>query len=177
MRRRLCGSCHCSLPLPGWCLCLHCVSLLAVLGATCQYMDPWPGLGWVCAMSLPLSSPSSAPCISWGSPCLLQGCAGEGFGMTSITWSGAEQSFNSNPSSGGHHGDREEASRAGKGLQGMTQAGQVQYSCPSLCTDPSMALGVESELSSRVGSALRSRGCLRPPLALVVVHSKKADPF
>lgn len=67
--------------------------------------------------------------------------------MTSIAKSGAEQSFNSNPPSGGHHGDREEAPRAGKGLQGMTQVGEVQYSCPSLCTDPSVALGVESELS------------------------------
>lgn len=96
--------------------------------------------------------------------------------MTSIAWSGAEQSFNSNPPSGGYRGDREEASRAGKGLQGMTQAGEVQYSCPSLCADPSVALGVgfESELSSRVGSAVRSRGCLMLPLALVVVHSRKA---
>ncbi|KAL2299332.1 LOW QUALITY PROTEIN: hypothetical protein Nmel_013984 [Mimus melanotis] len=54
----------------------------------------------------------------------------------------------------------------------MTQAGQVQYACPSLCTDPSMALGVvfESELSSRVGSALRSRGCLMLPLALCTLR-------
>lgn len=93
-----------------------------------------------------------------------------------LAWSGAEQSFNSNPPSGGHRGDREEAPRAGKGLQGMTQAGQVQYSGPSLCTDPSVALGVEfeSELSSRGGSAVRSRGCVMLPLALLVVHSKKA---
>lgn len=99
--------------------------------------------------------------------------------MISVAWSGAEQSFNSNPLSGGHHGDREEAPRAGKGLQGMTQAGQVQYSCPSLCTDPSVALGVgfESELSSRGGSAVRSRGYLMLPLALLVVHSKKAGHF
>lgn len=124
----------------------------------------------------PLSSPSSAPCISWGSPHLLQGCAEEGFGMTSIAWSGAEQSINSNPPSGGHHGDREEVPRAGKGLQGMTQVGQVQYSCPSLGTDPSVALGVgfELELSSRGGSAVRSRGYLMLPLVLLVVHSKKA---
>lgn len=93
-----------------------------------------------------------------------------------LAWSGAEQSFNSNPPSGGRHRDREEAPRAGKGLPGMTQAGQVQYSCPSLCTDPSVALGVgfESELSSRGGSAVRSRGCVMLPLALLVVHSKKA---
>lgn len=76
--------------------------------------------------------------------------------MTSIAWSGAGQSFNSNPSSGGQHGDREEAPRAGKGLQGMTQAGEVQYSCPSLCTDPSVALGVgfESELSPSAGEGV-----------------------
>lgn len=123
--------------------------LLAVLGAPCRYVDPQPGVGWVCAMSLPLSSPSASPCISRGSPRLLQGCAGEGFGMTSIAWSGAEQSFNSNPPSGGQRGDRDKAPRAGKGLQGMTQVGEVQYSCPSLCTDPSVALGVgfESEFS------------------------------
>ncbi|XP_016157195.1 PREDICTED: uncharacterized protein LOC101814958 isoform X4 [Ficedula albicollis] len=174
VRGRLCGARPCSLLLPGWCLYLHCVPLLAILGATC-HMDPWPGVGWVCATPLPFSSSSSAPCISWGSLCLLQGCVGEGFGMTTIAWSGAEQSFNSNPSSGGHRGDREEAPRAGKGLQGMIWAGQVQYSCPSLCTDPSVALGVgfESELSSRGGS-VKSRGCLMFPLALLLVYSKKA---
>lgn len=132
------------------------VVLVSALCPLCwQFWVPhagmWPGVGWVCVTSLPLSSPSLAPCISWGSPHLLQGCAGEGFGMTSIAWSGAEQSFNSNPPSGGHHGDREEVPRAGKGLQGMTQAGEVQYSCSSLCTDPSVALGFgfESEFHSQ----------------------------
>lgn len=129
-------------PASPWVVLVSALCPFAVLGATCWWVDPWPGVGWVCAMSLPLSSPSSAPCTSWGSPCLLQGCAGEGLGMISIAWSGAEQSFNSNPPSGGHHGDREEAPRAGKGLQGMTQAGQVQYSCPSLCTDSSVPLGL-----------------------------------
>lgn len=138
--------CPCSLPLPGCCWCLHCAPLLAVLAATCRYVDPWPGVGWVCAMSLPLSSPSSALCLSWGSPHLVQGCAGQGFGMTSIAWSGAEQSFNSNPPSGGHHGDRGETPRAGEGLQDMTQAVQVQYSC---VLTPAWLLGLDLSQNCR----------------------------
>lgn len=171
MRGRLCGTVSLQPASP---LVLLVSALRPFAGSSgCQrhYVCPRLGVGWVCATSLPLSSPSLLP-ASLGAHLIPSKAV---LGKV-LAWSGAEQSFNSNPPSGGRHGDREEAPRAGKGLQGMTQAGQVQYSCPSLCADPSVALGVgfESELSSRGGSAVSSRGCVMLLLALLVVHSKKA---
>lgn len=164
----------CSLPLPGCCLCLHCVPFAGSSGCPMPVHGPTAR----CGVGLPRHCPFPAPLLLPGSlrAHLLSSKAVLGNVLArppSIAWSGAEQSFNSNPPSGGHRGDREEGPRAGKGLQGVTQAGEVQYSCPSLCTDPSVALGVgfESEWSSRGGSAVRSRGCLTLPIALLVVHS------
>lgn len=66
VRRRLCGAVSLQ-PASPWLVLVSALCPFAVLGATCWYVDPWPGVGWVCVMSLPLSSPSSTPCISWGS--------------------------------------------------------------------------------------------------------------
>lgn len=154
------AACVCTVPL--------CWQLWVPHATVCAHGRVWGG-------SVPRLCPSPAPLLlsaSLGAHLLPSKAV---LGKV-LAWSGAEQSFNSNPPSGGHHGDREEAPRAGKGLQGMTQAGQVQYSCPSLGADPSVALGVgfESELSSRGGSAVSSRGSVMLLLALLGVHLKKA---
>lgn len=137
VRGRLCGAVSLQ-PASPWVLLVSALCpFAAALGATCPCVHPWPGVGWVCATSLPFSSPS-----------LLSASLGAHLGPSKavlgkvLAWSGAEQSFNSNPPSGGHHGDREEAPRAGKGLQGMTQAGQVQYSCPLCVLTPAWPLGL-----------------------------------